>query len=72
MKELLREHGTEVLFFICGAIVLSTLIIGATIGTMNGNRHYYASMNKCIDAGGTWIPNNNSGICLVRGSAFND
>ena len=72
MKELLQEQGTEILFFICGAIVLSVLIIGTTIGTMNGNRHYYASMNKCIDAGGTWIPNNNSGICLVRGNILND
>ena len=72
MKEFLREHGTESLFFICGTIVLSVLIVCITIGSMNGNRHYYASVDRCIDTGGTWIPNNNLGICLVRGSVLND
>jgi hypothetical protein len=72
MKEFLRDRGTEVLFLICGTIIVSIFFICITIGTMNGNRHYYASMNKCIEAGGTWIPNKNVGICLVRGSAFND
>ena len=72
MKELLREHGTEVLFFICGAVVLSVLFICITIGTMDSNKYYYASMNKCIEAEGTWIPNKNVGICLVRGSVLND
>ena len=72
MKEFLQDHGTEVLFFVCGAIVLSVLFVCITIGTIDSNKHYYASMNKCIEAEGTWIPNKNVGICLVRGSVFND
>ena len=72
MKEFLQDHGTEVLFFICGTIIASVFFICITIGTMDSNKYYYASMNKCIEAEGTWIPNKNVGICLVRGSVLND
>jgi hypothetical protein len=64
MREFLRENGTEVLFFICGTIVLSVLFICITIGTMNSNSYYYASMNKCIESGSTWVPTNNVGSCI--------
>jgi hypothetical protein len=72
MKDFLQNHGTEFLFSICGTFAASVLFVCITISTMDSNKNYYASMNKCIEAEGTWIPNRNVGICLVRGSVFND
>lgn len=31
----------------------------------NTNQHYYATANKCIESGGTWIPNS-WGNCVGR------
>jgi hypothetical protein len=65
MNEFLREHGTELILFLFGSIAFTVLIISITIGTMNSNQHYYEAMKHCVDAFGTWIPNNNTGICLT-------
>jgi hypothetical protein len=72
MKEFLQVHGDAVLSIMCVTIIASVLLICITAGTMNSNKHYYASMNKCIEVEGTWIPNKNTGICLARGKLLND
>ena len=66
MANFLEEHGSTLIVFVTGTIVLVSLIIGVSISTMNGNQHYYDGMEKCINAKGTWIPQHNVGICLVN------
>lgn len=65
MNQFLRENGTEFFFFLFGSIALTVLVVSITIGTMNGNQHYYDAMKHCIDSLGTWVPTNNVGICLT-------
>jgi len=72
MKDFLREYGCEAMFIICGTLVLITLFICFTIGQMNGKRHYYAAMDRCVTTGGTWVPTQNVGLCLSPGVTVRD
>ena len=68
MKDILREYAIETMI----AIVLITLFICFTIGQMNGKRHYYAAMDRCVTTGGTWVPTQNVGLCLSPGVTVRD
>lgn len=42
-------------------------IIGLiTYGVQTSNEKYYAAMNQCVSANGTWIPTQNSGACIMK------
>jgi len=66
MNEFLRNNGMEVIFFTLGTIAIVALIVCITIGTMNGNQHYYEAVKHCVDSLGTWVPSNNVGLCLMN------
>ena len=56
-------------FFIgCTTAVVIVLSVVSMIyfGASSNNERYYDSMNKCIAAGGSFIPQNGSGsVCLM-------
>jgi hypothetical protein len=37
------------------------LVAGVTVGTIQTTKMYYSSLNKCIDAGGVWLPTSMGG-----------
>lgn len=63
---------SEKTFIIGACTVLIVLFVCMMFSAMNHNQHYYASMDKCMSYGGTWIPSTNTGICLMNGVIIND
>jgi hypothetical protein len=59
----------ELEFFI-GCTTAAVIVLGVVtmiyFGASSNNERYYDSMNKCIAAGGSFIPQNGSGsVCLM-------
>lgn len=48
------------------AIAFLGLVVGVTYGVQSSNEKYYEAMNRCVSAGGTWIPTNNTGACIMK------
>ena len=48
------------------AAVVIAIIASIYFGTVHSNQLYYATMQQCIEAQGTWIPNRGSGACVIN------
>lgn len=50
------------------AAVVIAIIASIYFGIMHSNQLYYATMQQCIEAHGTWIPNHGSGsgACVIN------
>jgi len=56
--------------FFIGCTTAAVIVLGVVtmiyFGASSNNERYYDSMNKCIAAGGSFIPQNGSGsVCLM-------
>lgn len=50
----------------CATVIILGLLTAIYYGTADTNQRYYASMDKCIAAGGSFIPIRGSeAICLM-------
>jgi len=50
----------------CGTVIILGLLTAIYLGTTDTNQRYYASMDKCTTAGGSFIPIRGSeAICLM-------
>ncbi len=64
--------NSENIFTIAAAITLCVLFICFTVGQINGNSYYYKSLDNCVTAGGTWVPTQSIGMCLMTGVIIRD
>lgn len=50
----------------CATVIVLGVVSMIYLGASSNNQRYYDSMNKCIAAGGSFIPQNGSGsVCLM-------
>lgn len=52
------------------AAVVIAIILCIYFGTANSNQLYYATMQQCIEARGTWVPSINTGACVINNNNF--
>ena len=48
------------------AAVVIAIILCIYFGTAYSNQLYYAIMQQCIEARGTWVPSINTGACIIN------
>lgn len=67
----MEYHKSEAITFSVGCFsivaVIIAIVIGIYFGTAHSNQLYYATMQQCIEARGTWVPSINSGACVMNG-----
>ena len=51
----------------CGTVVILGILITIYLGSADNNQRYYASMDKCIAAGGSFIPMRGSEAVCIQG-----
>jgi hypothetical protein len=56
------------LIVICVTIVLSLGAMSSCTYMLESvmNQNYNNSLHKCVEQGGSWIPNNGGSFCIVR------
>ena len=52
------------------AAVVIAIVVSIYFGTVHSNQLYYAAMQQCIEAHGTWVPSINSGACVINNNFF--
>ena len=60
------EMITWIVGCVCAAAVAITIVLSIYYGTTSGSVRYYATMNECIQARGTWVPSNNTASCIIN------
>ena len=51
----------------CGTVVILGILTAIYFGSSDSNQRYYASMDKCIAAGGSFIPMRGSEAICIQG-----
>jgi hypothetical protein len=51
----------------CATIIVLGVLITIYLGSADNNQRYYASMDKCISAGGSFIPMRGSEAICIQG-----
>lgn len=46
------------------SLVAIAIVAAITYGCTRSNERYYATMNSCIDHGGSWVPTGDHGACI--------
>jgi len=50
----------------CGTVIILGIVTAVYFGVQDTNQKYYASMDKCTTAGGSFIPQSQgSAICMM-------
>lgn len=67
-------YKSETITF-CAACFSATAVVVAIIlsiyfGSVHSNQLYYATMQQCIEARGTWVPSINTGACVISNNNF--
>ena len=67
-------HKSETLTFCAAcfsaAAVVVAIILSIYFSSVHSNQLYYATMQQCIEARGTWVPSNNTGACVISNNNF--
>ena len=61
-----RDAITFTVACVCTAAVAISIVLSIYYGTTNSSQRYYAAMNECINARGSWVPVGNSGSCIMN------
>lgn len=69
-------HKSETITFsvacFSAAAVVVAIMLCIYFTTANSNQLYYATMQQCIEARGTWVPSINTGACVMNGVILHD
>ena len=63
-------YKSETVTFCAGCFSVAAVVIAVILcvyfGTAHSNQLYYATMQQCIEARGTWVPSINTGACVIN------
>ena len=55
--------------WLIGCTTAAVIVLGITtavyFGVQDTNQKYYATMDKCVTSGGTYVPQYGGGLCLM-------
>jgi hypothetical protein len=49
----------------CATTMVLGIVAAIYFGVMDTNQRYYDSVNKCIAAGGSFVPQYGGGLCMM-------